>query len=155
VTACRLADLRAAMGLLKRARGADLQRLATLTLVCLAVVGSLVPRETTADHPGSAASKRLIRVEILAPPHVPRWYVAELARRMEAPLAGRQLPRSAAALLEVDRGGNIETLVMTETTGDGAADDALLGSLRQLAPFPVPVKNDYGTLRCVVRWSSL
>ena len=31
-------------------------------------------------------------------------------------------------------------------------DDALLSDLRRLAPFPVPTQNDYGNLRCVVRW---
>ncbi len=151
VTDRRLATL----GFLKRARGADLQHLATFMLVCLVVAGLVVPREATADHPGAARLKRFIRVEIIAPPQAPSWYVAELARRMEAPLAGRQLPRGAVALLEIDRGGNIEALTMTETTGDAAVDDALLSSLRQLAPFPVPVKNDYGNLRCVVRWSLL
>lgn len=130
----------------------------TLALVCLVGVGSLVPDETAADHP--ARLKGLIRVNILAPPHVPGWYVAELGRRMEASLGmeasldDRQLPRGAGALLEIDRRGNIEALLITEATGDAGIDEALLSSLRRLAPFPVPVNNDYGNLRCVVRWSS-
>jgi len=130
----------------------------TVALVCLVGVGSLVPGETAADHP--ARLKELIHVEILAPPHVPGWYVTELGRRMEAllhmesSLNGRQLPRGAGALLEIDRRGNMEPLLITEATGDAGIDEALLSSLRRLAPFPVPVKNDYGNLRCVVRWSS-
>ena len=131
----------------------DRRRFLLTSLVGI-VAGQLVPRETTADHPSEARLKQYIRVELLAPPHVPSWYLAELARRMEAPLAGRQLPRPAAALLHIDREGNIEALAMTETTGDGATDAALLESLRQLAPLRVPGRNDYGPLRCIVRWSS-
>jgi len=65
----------------------------TLALVCLVGVGSLVPDETAADHP--VRLKGLIRVNILAPPHVPGWYVAELGRRMEASLGMK--PRSMTA----------------------------------------------------------
>ena len=151
----RCNNLRTAKPLgLEWARARYSRRPLALAVVCL-VAGALMPTDLPADHPDEAPSKRFIRVEILAPPNVPKGYVAALARIMELPLAGRRLSRGASALLEIDRRGNVEQLMLTESTGEAPIDDALLSDLRRLAPFPVPAQNDYGNLRCVVRWSPL
>ena len=119
----------------------------------LAASGWVLPGATSAGHPRPIRTKQFVQVEIVAPPHVPGWYVDVLARLVDKRLEDRPLPGPAAALLTIGPRGH-EALSLITTTGDVTVDEALLRTVRQAAPLPVLAQTDGGTFRCIVRWSS-
>jgi hypothetical protein len=125
-----------------------------LTLLALAACCALLPATALGDHPRAARTKKFVHVQIVAPPHVPAWYPEVLTRLVDKRLEDRPLPRPAAALLEIGRNGQIQTLSLIEKTGDDGLDEMLLWTVRQAAPLPVLTQGDAPTFRCIVRWSS-
>jgi len=125
-----------------------------LRLLTLAACCALLPATVSADHPRAARTKKFVHVEVVAAPHVPAWYVDVLTRLVDKRLEDRPLPRPAAALLEIGRNGQIQTLSLIEKTGDDALDETLLWTVRQAAPLPALTPGDAATFRCIVRWSS-
>jgi hypothetical protein len=124
-----------------------------LRMLALAAGCGLLPVAALADHPRAARTKKFVHVEVVAAPHVPAWYVEVLTRLVDRRLDDRPLPRPAAALLEIGRNGQIQTLSLIEKTGDEALDETLLWTVRQAAPLPVLTPGE-GAFRCIVRWSS-
>jgi hypothetical protein len=125
-----------------------------LKVLALAVCCALLPATALADHPRAARTKKFVHVEVVAAPHVPPWYLEVLTRLVDKRLEDRPLPRPAAAVLEIGRNGQIQTLSLVEKTGDDALDETLLWTVRQAAPLPALTSGDAAAFRCIIRWSS-